>query len=210
MKKTIVVFANSIKHKGHCIAGKDINTKEWVRAVSNKEGAELSNEQSKYTNPYGSFRVKTLQKVEMDFLEKVSLINQPENYVISNETWQQRYNIDASELSIFLDAPETLWGDGNRIDFQDIENEVIVIEQSLYLVQVSNLCLSRENTEWEGKIKTKRYASFTYRDNSYKLSVTDSNFDDIIDNSSALKNILCISLAENFNGYCYKIVATIF
>jgi hypothetical protein len=146
----------------------------------------------------------------MDFLEKVSLINQPENYVISNETWQQRYNIDASELSIFLDAPETLWGDGNRIDFQDIENEVIVIEQSLYLVQVSNLCLSRENTEWEGKIKTKRYASFTYRDNSYKLSVTDSNFDDIIDNSSALKNILCISLAENFNGYCYKIVATIF
>ena len=37
----IVVFANSYKDQGRCIAGKTVNEKKWVRPVSNKNGGEF-------------------------------------------------------------------------------------------------------------------------------------------------------------------------
>ena len=40
MRKVIVVFANSVKHGKHCVAGKDVQSKKWIRPVSNAEGAE--------------------------------------------------------------------------------------------------------------------------------------------------------------------------
>lgn len=42
MVKTIVVLAKSIKHGKYCVAGKDINSNEWVRPVLDRSGAELS------------------------------------------------------------------------------------------------------------------------------------------------------------------------
>jgi hypothetical protein len=63
----IIVLANSVKHGQHCVAGKCINTGNWVRPVSNANGAELSHEQAKYQNPYGTFGVKPLQKIRMGF-----------------------------------------------------------------------------------------------------------------------------------------------
>jgi len=32
--KNIVILANSRRHGAHCIAGKDLNTKEWVRPIT--------------------------------------------------------------------------------------------------------------------------------------------------------------------------------
>jgi hypothetical protein len=50
MSRTLVILANSVKHHLHCVAGKDINTKEWVRPVGNDDGEALSDEQSSYVN----------------------------------------------------------------------------------------------------------------------------------------------------------------
>jgi hypothetical protein len=41
MIKEIVVFANSVKHGNSCV-GKCTRTGEWIRPVSNNEGAEIS------------------------------------------------------------------------------------------------------------------------------------------------------------------------
>jgi hypothetical protein len=210
IKKTIVVLAKSIKHHAYCVAGKDISSNEWIRPVSNINGAELSEQQCKCTNdqwkgqgksPYHS---NVLKKIEIEFLQHAPLINQPENYVISDKVWQHKYNIKANELQNYLDEPETLWGDDARIDYSLIENNIISIQQSLYLVKVDNLTLYKNEND-------KRRASFCYKGNSYDLSVTDTNFDNILkDNSQNLIGILCISLGENYKGFCYKIVATIF
>ena len=203
MKKTIVVFANSIKHGQYCVAGKCLKTKEWVRPVSNTLGAELSNHQVTYTNKYGKYLVKPKQKIEMNFNCHSPLLHQPENYLINNIQWQQKYKINDNEVKQYLDTPQSLWGSGNSIWYNLISSENVVISQSLYLIQTQNLKLYKNSSQ-------QRRASFMYNNITYDFPVTDRNFDKIISENKNLLSILCISLGENFNGTCYKIVATIF
>lgn len=199
----IVILANSVKHRQHCVAGKCISTGQWVRPVSNEQGCELSNEQAKYQNPYGTFGVKTLQKIYMGFSSHVPLPHQPENYLIDGNLWRQNYSIGVADLPHHLDYPEDLWGDGNRVDNHAIVSGTFNIPQSLYLVKVDNLNLY---TTEEGK----RRASFSYNGHSYDLAVTDPKFDEIIQDQQQVSGILCISLGEVYQGYCYKLVAAIF
>lgn len=210
--KTIVILAKSIKHGRHCVAGKDINSKEWIRVVSDAKGSELSEQQSKCTNdnwekegknPYNS---GVLKKVEIIFSTHSPLIHQPENHVVlTNHVWQQKYKIEPHEIQNYLDNPKTLWGDNNdRVNYSLISNQAVVIQQSLYLIKVDDLHLYRT-------VEDKRRASFFYLNQKYDLSVTDINFDSLLETGNAnSQNILCISLGENFNGNCYKIIAAIY
>jgi hypothetical protein len=199
----IIVLANSVKHGQHCVAGKCINTGNWIRPVSNANGAELSHEQAKYQNPYGSFCVKPLQKIRMGFTQHVPLSHQPENHLIDGNLWQQNYSINEADLVAHLDTPDNLWGQGNRVQHNLITMGLYNIDQSLYLVQVDNLNLY---TNDEGK----RRASFDYNGSDYDLAVTDPKFDEIFREHREVNGILCISLGEEYQGYCYKLVASIF
>lgn len=207
MSTTIVIFANSVKHGKHCVAGKMINTQKWVRPVSDIHGAELSDTQCLYENPHGRFKVKPLQKIEMNLTQHAPLINQPENYVSSDQIWQQRYRIKDAEITNYLDAPDTLWGTENRVNYAQIEANIVNIEQSLYLVQVSDLQLNKT-------VDGKRRAVFNYAGISYDLPVTDPNFEKLLDDPQ-YQQILCVSLAEKYdpaggvNYSCHKIVATV-
>nr|VFJ54088.1 MAG: hypothetical protein BECKDK2373C_GA0170839_10422 [Candidatus Kentron sp. DK] len=87
MKKTIVVFANSVKHKSHCVAGKDIKTGKWIRPVADANGQELDEKQCRCINPYGEYMIKPLQKVEIKLVEHAPLPNQPENYIVGPTPW---------------------------------------------------------------------------------------------------------------------------
>jgi len=148
IRKTIVVLAKSLKHRNYCVAGKDINSKEWVRPVSDIYGAELSEQQCKCTNtkwqrdgnpPYST---KLLQKVEMNFKEHAPLPNQPENYVVKDDAvWKQQYQIKVNELATYINDPDSLWGDDDRIDYSLIESKFVHISQSLYLIKVDDLKL---------------------------------------------------------------------
>ena len=103
------------------------------------EGTELSDQQCLCENPHERFEVKPLQKIEINLSQPAPLINQPENYIISGEIWQQRYRIEKNEISNYLDTPDSLWGAGNKVNYAEIESERVDIDQSLYLIQVSNL-----------------------------------------------------------------------
>ena len=83
--KTIVVFANSRKSGEHCVAGKCLSSGAWIRPVSNELGGALSRKQVNYANKYGQYLVKPLQKIEMAFESHAPLINQPENYIITDK-----------------------------------------------------------------------------------------------------------------------------
>ncbi len=201
MKKIVVIFANSVKFNNHCVAGKDILTKQWIRPVSTREGAELSDKQVKYVNPMGRFTVKPLQKIEIGFSEKASILHQPENHVINEDEWVQRYNINIDEIEEYLDTPNDLWGCADSIDSTSVRDGNVVIKQSLYLVRVSNVELYTR--EYDGKLR--RRVSFEYNGIEYDLSVTDPNFDNILNHN----NVLCISLGGEYNSRHYKIVAAI-
>lgn len=207
MKKVIVVFANSVKHGKHCVAGKDVQTKSWIRPVGDVNGLELNDDQCKYVNPHGRFKVKPLQKVEIEVTQHCPLPNQPENYLVGDAEWMQRYKIEVHEVVQYLDTPQTLWGIGNSVAFSDIENGTVQILQSLYLVKVDNLNLYINTYN-------KRRASFDYSGINYDLPVTDPNFDNLLQNPQH-QSIVCVSLGEKFipesggDYSCYKIVATI-
>jgi len=44
----------------------------------------------------------------------------------------------------------------------------------------------------------------------YDFAVTDPNFDRLIQNPAELEGILCVSLGEEYQGNCFKLIATIF
>ena len=201
MTKILVIFANSVKHHQHCVAGKDIITKEWIRPVGDKNGCELRDEQTKYQNKYGKYLVKPLQKMQIEFLEKSPLLQQPENYVISNKIWTQQYKINKEEIEFFVDNPNDLWLDGisytDRVNYQLIQNNTIQITQSLYLIKVDVCQIDKLN----------RRAIFNHKNITYNLAITDPNIQYIDTNQKSY--YLVISLGEEFKGYCYKLVACI-
>lgn len=201
MNKTLIIFANSVKHHQHCVAGKDILTKEWIRPVGDKNGCELKDEQTKYQNPHGKYLVKPLQKMNIEFLQKAPLKHQPENYIISNKIWEQNYKIEREEIENFLDNPSNLWLDGisknDRVNYQLIQNNKIQITQSLYLIKVNDLKVDKQE----------RRAIFSFKNISYNLAITDPKIQ-YFDNSEK-SYYLVISLGEEFRGHCYKLVASI-
>lgn len=201
---TMVVLANSIK-KGHrCVAGKCLETNEWIRPVATPQGGELTRLQASARNPYGVYPVKTLQKVNMSFSRKSPLVNQPENRLIDGTEWQQCYTISENQLSQFLDYPNNLWGLGDRVGYREIQDRAKSVDQSLYLVQVESLMLYYADSG------TKRRATFTYNGYDYDLAATSPNFDDVVHEQDDLMGILCISLGECFYNNCFKIVAAIY
>ncbi|WP_110690564.1 dual OB domain-containing protein [Salinicola endophyticus] len=199
----IVILANSVKHHQHCVAGKCTATGQWVRPVSDANGAELSHAQAQCQNPHGTFNVKPLQKVLMGFSTHVPLAHQPENYVIDGSMWRQNYRISDGELNQYLDQPGDIWGHADRVPHALILSGQIVVGQSLYLIAVDNLNLYRNQHD-------RRRASFSYRGTGYDLAVTDPNFDRITQNNEEVKGILCVSLGEEYQGDCFKLVATVF
>ncbi|WP_248873194.1 hypothetical protein [Vibrio sp. ED002] len=202
-QSVIVVLANSIKHRQHCVAGKCVNTGRWIRPVSNLQGGELSHQQARVRNPHGTFNVKPLQKARVGLAHHAPLPHQPENYLIDNTAWIQNYSIDIGQLNTLVEVPADLWGTGNRVEYASIVDRTYHVSQSLYLVRVEDLRLYHNA---DGK----RRASFTYENIEYDLAATDPRFDDIVENHLPTSGILCISLGEPYQGYCYKLVATIF
>jgi hypothetical protein len=206
VRRTIAIFANSVKHGMHCVAGKDVASGDWIRPVADASGAELNHEQCIYSNKYGRFTVKPLQKIEMTLAAPVPLINQPENHLLGEGEWVQRYKVQDDEVEHWLDHPQTLWGPGNRVSYDAIQARQVSIEASLYLVRVEDLSLQMNGH--------RRRAIFQYAGCNYDLPCTDPNFDQKIVNPEH-QNVLCVSLGEPYdptgghNLSCYKIVATV-
>ena len=86
------------------------------------------------------------------------------------------------------------------------DEDVSTIAQSIYLIKPENAKLESEINAFDEK--TKRYVSFKYNMIGYILPCTDPKFDSLLKENFSVQ-ALCISLGENFNGYHYKIVASV-
>lgn len=219
MGRTLVILANSVKHHLHCVAGKDINTKEWIRPVSSDTGEALSDEQSSYLNKEKNWRVKPLDKITMEFSKHVPLAQQPENYLISKEKWVSSFKIERNELAQYIDSPKNIWLDTstntNRVTSSLVASKEIVIKQSLYLIKIGVLNLQVSTEMVDGVEKYKLRGSFMYNDIKYAdLTITDpkiwSEYKEKPLGVYELKDVyLCLSLGEEFHGFYYKIIAAV-
>lgn len=229
MKKEIVILAKSVKFGQYCIAGREIirsesglSLGEWIRPVSDREDEALSYNEIRYTN---HSIPKLLDIVEIGLSGKTGSTTQPENWRVNSEIgWARTGHISKKSLPNFEETPEGLWVD----PFASSDK---ISSQALAKQYPSSLCIIKPNdfqmkiyTDFDGvagKEKKRRRGIFDYNGMHYDLAITDPDIDtkyfhpfpkmgentkNIIPPTDCL---LCISLAPEFYGYHYKLIATV-
>jgi len=205
--KKIICLANSYKKDpGRCVAGKDLIDRRWIRPISARIGGELFKEQISFST---GEMVQPLDVIKIPLDSAKPTNCQPENVLISSERWQKTGGFPKDRINELCDNPETIWqnygGKNDRIPasyFQDTK-----VDNSLYLIKPDSCKIDQDK---------KARAIFTYKSVEYNLVVTDpvakaefykkgSGIYDL----SKKELYLCLSLAEAFKGFCYKLVATI-
>lgn len=230
--KTVLVLANSNKHYPcTCIAGREIRSGDsrytiepWVRPVSSHDEGGISPSESRLQNGR--------QPAVMDFVE-LPLSNhtndalQPENWLIQGGANWRSVNgqFERPALDLLLETPRDLWY--QRSEQTDRASSLWLRRnpptQSLYLIYVPSLTVRFGWRVWDGRYKARRRALFRYNAIDYDLTITDpvfleayrtefpekgqraNEFEVVADDGC----YLCVSLAPEFNGYHYKVVATI-
>jgi hypothetical protein len=232
VKKTMLVLANSVKHYPcTCVAGREItlqnnvyNVGSWIRPVSTHDEGGLAPSESQLQGGRSptvfDFVDLTLEKHANDRL-------QPENWLIAPGTpWKAvTKQFEKPSYDLILESPENLW-------FQSSEASDRVSStwlkrrpptQSLYWIHVPSLTIQFGWKSWEDQYKARRRALFRYKGNTYDLGITDPLFLERHRTKFPAKGqprqefelrpaqgcYLCVSLAPEFNGFHYKVVATI-
>ncbi|MFX0204361.1 MAG: hypothetical protein ACFFDT_00120 [Candidatus Hodarchaeota archaeon] len=225
LEKTIIILSKSFKHGGNCIAGRELiedvgrsNYKvgKWIRPVS-RSGA-IKGKDCIFEN---GRQAQLLDIVTITFLEHQPINGQPENFLIDSGYYWGKNEFDyAINLQDFIQQPESLWQRDIFVsDYVTAESiNQHPPDASLYFIKPQKLSL---NLYWWGKRRLK--AIFYYENDRYELQVTDplvwkyldSQFpkegepDKRITLPKGDKYYLCISLAGEWEGKHYKLVATI-
>ena len=219
--KKVVCLANSRKHSGRCIAGKEVTENgygAWIRPVSARPSAEVSEEERRYENGQDP---TVLDIIDIPFIAPAPLLHQTENHIIDGDCyWAKRGKLPWGEMKRLVDKPETLWSNGDSTYYglnDRVKLDVAVrMTGSLVLIQPTSpsIHVQTEGAEF-GNPRRRVRASFGYRGTSYIMVVTDPVAERVFlgktDGQYALDDAyICISLGEaHTDNYCYKLVASV-
>lgn len=111
--RDIVVLANSLRMGGHCIAGKDLNTGEWVRPINhgnfNRSDMSAFNDQD-LRKMYGrSDGPQLLECVRIGFLKACPSPCQPENEYVDKESWKYLGMFERDKIAKIVDEGPPQW-----------------------------------------------------------------------------------------------------
>ncbi len=228
--KTMVVLANSIKKKQRCVAGREIQQADaelqvgsWLRPVSDEGEGELIVRKHCTLRQGGMPQV--LDLVEVPLLENQNDPCQPENWQVeTGAEWNKIGEVSAAEVEGWVEHPNDLW-------LEDPEHADRIAEQtqageagspSLVLIRPDQFRVRMwaEYNPFKGYNQHKTRGIFEYAGVEYSLSITDDSFTakhcpkpdgdehvfvpDIAENCA-----LCVSLGAPFNGYHYKLIASV-
>lgn len=219
----MVCLANSRKPpSGRCIAGKEYEGAQkgrWIRPVSARPEREVSEEERRYEN---GKTAQLLDIITIPLDTHVPNRHQTENYVLADDyywskkgvaTWNQiRGFADAYDADFWRDAESTHYGLNDKVP----ENVANNMQNSLKLVFLPNLRVEVRHEEgYEGRPGRKRVrARFELSGRQYLLAVTDP----VAEEKFLMQGIgtynpgeaaLCISLADVWNGYAFRLAASI-
>lgn len=211
MIKQICILTKSYKHGGYCVAGIDMNTKEWVRLVSSEDSNidEIRKEQMLLNGR----TIECLDVVECDFIKHIPTNCQTENWLL-NMSSKFRYikTVPIEELANIIKLEKDdffIFNNENSLN----ENKVSNIKRSLYIFHVQNLKIDAATYEFCGEIRFRYKCTFDYKNNQYKnISLTDPVYRDVAQDGTNLSNALIIAslpcVPYNDNLF-YKFVAKI-
>ncbi len=210
MYKKIVLLAKSKKHQNYCVAGKDVDTGEWVRLISEEE--EIHNavrpENLIYSDETEAQILDVIRAKVKEVDEENINPNQPENYILDKNYYLTKIEEETYNLDDMIDNTEKIFfNDMNSIsveDLQDIDNihSLVLIEPDIVRVRIKN--------------ETDLIANVWYKGVWYNnLTITDSRFNreyynEIIDEPRSFRDFkIVVSLAEEYNNRHYKLIASV-
>ena len=219
--KTILCLANSRKTSGRCIAGREFMNGRlggWIRPVSARENAELSEEDRWFKNGRDP---QVFDIIRIPMLTAKSHVFQIENHLIDADyywtlegtaTWEQvRASVDGSGRPLWSNVSCSYNGRHDRV----LVDAVVPGDGSLRLIEVNDLEISvvLEGAEF-GNGKRKVRGRFTHCDVQHYLSITDPPLERryLAGENGVFQvghAILCISLGEPYQGYAYKLIAAV-
>lgn len=229
-RKRILVLANSIKRGGRCVAGREVRSSEdglvlrdWVRPISDHGEGELD---FRETTLSSRRQVDVLDYVEVSAVGRADNPCQPENWLIARQPCWADINraYEPYPLSKLQEHPLHLWLEPGSKKNDRVSDEYLCDHpppQSLYIIRPQGLRIRLHTTSWN---KQRRRARFRYLGLSYDLALTDPVIQDKYGwkipargetpSEFALpcgdKCLICVSLASEFEGDHYKVVATVF
>jgi hypothetical protein len=218
-KKMIVCLANSRKMSGRCLAGKEVDKNQsftdWIRPVSDRASQEISEEERRFKNGTDP---KLLDIIQIEMLAPQPHGHQSENHLIdASQDWVRLGSADWKSIQKAIDHVETLWVNGshsyNGLNDRVPDGQAANLKGSLLLIKPQNLVLSVA-VEGGQYRKRKVRGQFEHNGERYIVAVTDP----VIERRFLLKEdgnynvgeaLLCVSLGEAYQGYCYKLIAAV-
>jgi hypothetical protein len=219
--KKIICLANSRKHSGRCIAGKEVlqhGYGSWIRPISARPSAEVSEEERRFENGQDP---RVLDIIEIPMIAAAPSLYQTENHIIdAGYYWAKTGELPWTDLKYLVDNPASLWSNGDST-YYGLNDRVKVelaskMTNSLVLIEPENLIVQVQTEGAEfGNPRRRVRAHFTYQGFNYILVVTDPIAERMFlakpdGRYPLIDTYLCISLGEpHTDGCCYKLVAAV-
>ena len=219
--KTIICLANSRKHGGNCIAGKEQAggaVADWIRPISSRAGREVSPTEQKYQN---NTYPTVLDIIAVTLKHPTPSGCHTEDWLLNpGYWWVKKGSVDWHQTVALADTPAQLWinGDCTVANLNDQMAVAIIapLTSSICMVHVLDL----EIHVISHYQKTRVQARFNYRNVNYWLWITDPVFENLYSKRGLGEYkigecCLTISLSEPqvkpSDGllYAYKLVAAI-
>lgn len=215
--RRILCLAASTKHNGFCYAGKDVANGKWVRPISDRPGHEISHFERLLSSKQPA---AVLDVIDVSLLAHAPTTFQAENYINNPQVkWSLVGTATYSDAVGYLDPAEPLWVNGPSSSY-GLHDQIPTVEadqltSSLRLIKAENLVLVVQmegGTFGPARIAVR--AKFKYLDEVYWLKMTDPVLGYKLRQQGIGQYkydyaLLCISLGESFNGYAYKLVASV-
>ena len=196
-------LANSARERGHCVAGINLETSQWVRPVRHVNAA-LSNLDVTVAGTKSQVRPFDLVRLCVGNVEPE--IGQPENapLIIGTAPFQSLPEHLQPQLPIglgaYLHEKPSLFGlqghRNDRVAHDQLTDEGLSGSLTLLIIDDPEF-VSESDGRWRMK--------FPYKSVVHSLKVTDLSFHER--KKTTGKWVICVSLGSNFKGFHYGIVA---
>ena len=190
----IVILANSRRHDGHCIAGKDIATGEWIRPINILGRGQERIDQAAFLD--GDFQLLGLDVSGPHILDCVrigigndcALYYQPENKFIDGNPWEKLGRISSHRISELIDTAEHCFlRDTDTHHAYIPANDLVTTPPTmslnfLHLTRRSNNIEIIHTTNMRNKPQQRM--RFDYGSKKYNLAITDYRYENLVAQSA--------------------------
>ncbi|SDR06387.1 dual OB domain-containing protein [Natronobacterium texcoconense] len=217
----MVCLANSEKHGDRCVAGVRLDTGGWLRPVSDDTGAGLL--ESQYETVSGH-HPEPLDTVRVKLDHQWPKYHQPENWVISSESWElidtELHDRAILAINAALQREGTILHDtAHAIPKRELTNTPVF--RSLTLISPTEPTFYVREKD-DGTIQPR--TAFEFDGHEYDLPITDPTWrqqartagvgslpsEEIVSDHEEILFTISLGEASDENKMCYKIVAAVF